>query len=120
MRGFKTVHIADAPMQVAVHEAMDVLYQKTPHRYFITVDFKFKSSDALNIGKLGWFGCTKSEAVKEANILANAICSAAQTLNSAKEYALNNDTFTNRYTVKMQEERLNKLVGKYNATIMEN
>jgi hypothetical protein len=113
--GFKTVAVIGGPMIVRVHESQDVILQHTKHRYFISVDFKFRELDALNIGKSGWLGCTKSEATREANQLAAKIMSCRTALDSAREHALNHDTFTNRYTVKMQQDRWDKVVGRYCA-----
>ena len=116
--GFKTVAIigcACGPVQIL--EALDTGYSVTKHRYFIAVNFKFRKSDALNIGKPGWLGCTKSEATREAHALAARLNIAAKTLEGAKAAALNWDTFTNRFTVKMQQENLDKILNRYSAEL---
>lgn len=111
--GFNTVAVYGG--LVRVHEALDVSFQNTPHRYFISVDFRFTKHVAMNIGNIGLMGCTKSEATREAKALSNSICQASIALAACKEQALNQDTFTNRYTVKMQSERYDKLVSRYCA-----
>lgn len=113
--GFKTVGIVPGAMVVRVHEALDAGYGVTPHRYFISVDFKFRESDAMNVGQPGWLGCTKAEATREANALAAKINTCRTALDAAKELAAKWDTFTNRYTVKMQEQTWDKIVGRYCA-----
>ena len=104
---------------VRVHEALDAGMEHTPHRYLISVDFKFREFDALNVGKLGWLGMTKSEATREAKTLANRLAVAIKALDAAKKQALNWDTFTNRYTVKMQEQTYNKIAGRYTAEFIQ-
>ena len=113
--GFKTVGIVPGAMVVRVHEALDAGYAHTPHRYFISVDFKFRKSDALNVGSIGALGCTKAEATREANALAARINTCRTALDTAKELAAKWDTFTNRYTVKMQEQTWDKIIGRYCA-----
>lgn len=113
LSGFKTVAVISGPLTVRVHEALDVILAHTKHRYFISVDFKFRQSDALNIGKSGWLGRSKSEATKDANLLAHNLSVCYNTMKAAEQSALNHDTFTNRYTVKVQTERFDKLASKY-------
>lgn len=113
--GFKTVAIMPGAMVVRVHEAMDAGYSSTPHRYFISVDFKFRKSDAINVGMIGALGCTKSEATRDANKLADRINACRAALDAAKALAATADTSTNRTTVKMQEQTFDKVVGRYCA-----
>lgn len=114
LSGFTTIEVIGGPLVVRVHKAKDVIYVGTNRcGYFISVDFKFRQMDALNIGKMGWSGYSKSEAVKEAKALAAKIYSHWSAMKAAQEQALNWDTFTNRYTAKIQSERFNKLVSKY-------
>ena len=115
--GFNTTLIIGGPLVVRVHEALDASLSITKHRYFITVDFKFRNSDALNIGKPGWLGMSKSECTREANALASRIAVAYRVMESSKEAALNQDTFDRRYTAKLQAESFKKLVDKYCAEI---
>ena len=115
LAGFKTIEVIGGPCVVRVHEALDTVYVGTAHRYFISVDFRFKNSDACNIGTPGWLGCTKTEALREARVLATKIASARTALDSAKEQALNWDTFTNHYTVKLQQDAFEKIIGRYCA-----
>ena len=115
MSGFKTTAVIGGSYAVRVHEALDSIYEITKYRYFISVDFKFTERDALNVGKPGHLGLGKSEATKEANQLAQSIAVAVRVAKLSDEVALNYDTFTNRYTAKLQNERLQKLVGKYCA-----
>ena len=105
-------------MTVRVHEALDASYVGESSRYFISVDLKFREHEALNFGKIGCYGMRKAEATKEANHLSRKLTAACAALNAAEELALNSDTFTNRYTVKLQKDRLNKLVGKYNSELV--
>lgn len=120
LSGFKTTAVLAGPYTVMVHEALDSILGITKHRYFISVDFKFKTNDALYIGTPGWLGVSKSEATKEAKQLCAKLTEAAQTAKAADEHALEWDTFTNRYTAKLQNERLQKLVGKYTAEFIPN
>lgn len=115
--GFVVVHIASGPLPVRVVESKDQALGHTKHRYFLTVDEKFRQCDALNMGQPGWYGQTKGEAIKEANILASKIAVAVQSLKGAEEHALNWDTSTNRFTVEMQRRNLAKLIGRYSSTI---
>ena len=115
--GFRTHAILSGPVTVEVLEALDAAYSCTKHRYFISVGGKFRECDALNIGQPGWLGCTKGEANKAAATLSHCIYIVHGALGAAKERALQWDTFTNRYTVQMQENALQKLIGKYCATI---
>lgn len=113
--GFNTTAVIPGPYTVRVHEALDVVLTGQKYRYFISVDFKFRESDALNIGKLGWYGVSKSEATKEATALAAKLTLQSRIVNSSKENALNWDTLNNRITAQRQEATLAKLVGKYCA-----
>lgn len=113
--GFNTTLVIGGPCVVRVHEAHDAALTHTKHRYFISVDFKFRQNDALNIGNAGYFGVSKAEATREANDLAKKISVAYNALESAKAQALNWDTFTNRHTQRIQEEAFNKIVGRYTA-----
>lgn len=113
--GFKTVDVIGGPYVVRVHEALDAALAHTASRYFISVDFKFRQNDALNIGNPGYYGARKAEATREANKLAYDIRIAHSTAEAAKEQALKWDTFTNRYTARIQAERLAKIVGRYSA-----
>lgn len=114
--GFKTVAVVGGPMVVRVHEALDASYSNTPHRYFISVDFKFREIDALHIGTIGCYGCTKAEANREASQLAARITSACAALNGAEALP---DTATNRITVKLQADRLNKITSRYCAEFVQ-
>jgi hypothetical protein len=113
--GFTTVEVIGGPCIVRIHEARDAALCHTKHRYFLSVDFKFRECDALNIGKPGWYGQTKAEAAREAKQLAARIFSTWNAMNSANEHALQWDTFTNRHTAKLQTERFDKVVGRYCA-----
>jgi hypothetical protein len=113
--GFRTVSIYPGRCTVRVHEALDASYRGQASRYFISVELKFREHDALNVGKLGKLGCTKSEANREARELASRIASAWTALEAAREQALRWDTFTNRFTQKLQQEAFDKLVGRYCA-----
>ena len=113
--GFRTVDVIGGPCTVRVHEALDVGYSNTPHRYFVSVDFKFRKLDALNVGNLGWYGSTRAEANREAERLALNIYTAHAALEAAKKLAEESDTVTNRTTVRIQLERFGKIVSRYNA-----
>lgn len=117
--GFKTVAVIGGPCVVRVHEALDVAYTGQKSRYFISVDFKFRQSDALNMGTPGWLGCTKSEATRQANQLAASIVAARTALDAATEQALRSDTFTNRYTAKLQSDRFDKIISRYCAEFIQ-
>lgn len=116
LSGFETVNVIGGPLTVRVHKALDAAYaDSNKHGFFISVDFKFRRNDALYIGQPGYEGLSKTEATREANQLAVKIASYHITMRSAQEAAFNLDTFTNRFTAKVQEDRFNKLVEKYNA-----
>jgi hypothetical protein len=117
--GFRTVSIFPGPCIVRVHEAMDVSMSRTPHRYVLSVDLKFRERDALYSGTLGWYGCTKAEANREASRLAAKIATARRALDAAKEMALKWDTSTNRYTQKVQQEAFDKLIRNYSAEFVD-
>ncbi len=116
--GFNTVAVIPGCCVVRVHEALDAIFEGCKHRYFISVDFKFRPLVALNIGKPGLYGVTKSEATREANQLASAIAIARNTLDSAKAHCAQSDTVTNRITVKRQSDRFDKLVSRYSAELL--
>jgi hypothetical protein len=117
--GFKTVDVIGGPCIVRIHEARDCALSHTPHRYFISVDFRFRQNDAMNIGNLGYYGVTKSEATRAAKSLAAEIYTAHKAMEAANDLALKWDDFTNRYTAKIQTERFNKIVAKYNAEFVQ-
>lgn len=103
-------------MAVRVHKALDVIYSdSSAYGFFITVDLKFRESDALYIGKPGWDGMSKTEATRTAKKLAADIHAAVEVVNSAKAHAAQYPTTDRKITLKLQEERLSKLVGKYKA-----
>jgi hypothetical protein len=114
MQCSKTVHIACGPMTVRVHEALDASLTYTKHRYYLSVDFKMRPFDALNMGELGWLGMTKSEATREANDLAAKIHVTVGAIKVAQVSTMNGAAIT----LKRQEERLEQLVGKYSAEIV--
>lgn len=113
--GFSTVEVIGGPHVVRVHEALDASYQHEKYRYFLSVDFKFRQLDAINIGKSGWLGCTKSEATRDAKALAAKIMSVTTALNAAKEQALQRDTATNRHTQLLQQQAMDRIIGRYCA-----
>jgi hypothetical protein len=116
LSGFSTVAIIGGPLIVRVHKALDSIYaDSSKHGFFISVDFKFRKTDALYIGTPGYDGFSKTEATREANSLSAKITSYYSTMMAAHELALKWDTSTNRYTVKIQTDRFNALVEKYNA-----
>lgn len=117
LNGFRTVYVADGPLPVHVHEALDKMYVGTKHRYFITLDLKFRQSDALNIGKLGWLGQTKAEAIREANELAHKLYVANMAAHAATEFAALHDTPTNRHTARIQADKWYRLTTRYNAEL---
>jgi len=118
--GFETVAVIGGPLVVRIHKALDVVYADSrSHGFFISIDFKFRRNDALHIGTPGWEGLSKTESTREANALANQIHIRYKTLQAAKEQALNSDTFTNRYTVKVQEDNFNKLIGKFDSEFVQ-
>ena len=94
------------------------MYQGTPHRYFLSVDFKFKPYQILNIGTLGLLGTTKSEATREARSLAQRIHTAKTALDAATSLASAQDTATNRTTVKVQAATFDRIVSKYSAEVI--
>lgn len=115
--GFNTVVVIGGPCVVRVHEALDCSYVHTPHRYFLSVDFRFRQCDALNIGNPGWLGVTKSEATREANALAKRIAVAHTAFSAAKEQLTRLDTPDNRYTLKLQAGAFDKIVGRYTSEL---
>jgi hypothetical protein len=119
LSGFKTVAVIGGPLIVRVHEALDAGYEGTPDRYFISVDFKFRASDALNIGQIGWFGCRKTEATREANALAKSIASCHSVMLSAVARAESDGSPTARTTARIQSERFEKVIAKYTAEFIQ-
>jgi hypothetical protein len=113
--GFNTVEVLGGPFTVRVHEARDTCLVHTPHRYFISVDFWFKPTDALRIGTPGWLGCTKAEAGREARTLAAQIANRVSALKAAETLAGQADTPTNRFTVARQKAALDRITGRYTA-----
>ena len=113
--GMTTLEVIGGPMVVRVHKANDAYYQQSRFGHFISVDLKFTRSDAMNIGNPGWDGMTKGEATREARQLAEKIAVRCKAVAGAEKLALDYDTLTNRYTIKVQRDALGRLVGKYNS-----
>ena len=59
--GFRTINVLVGPCIVRIHEALDVVYTGNKHRYFLSVDLKFKAHQAANVGKPGLHGCSASK-----------------------------------------------------------
>jgi hypothetical protein len=111
--GFKTVGIYSGPFTVRVHECQDALALHSPHRYCISVNFKFREFDALNSGNLGWYGVTKSEATRDAKALCEKLTALAEIVNRAEAKAGNGPN--ERITFERQNARLQSLLSKYTA-----
>ena len=116
LRNFKTTLVVGGPLTVRVHKALDTIYAgSNRHGYFISVDFKFTESNALNVGKPGYEGLSKTEATRAANALAKDIASHHAVMLRAEEHAKQNDTQNARITAALQAERFDRLVKRYTA-----
>ena len=109
----KTVSVHPGPMMVRVHESKDVQSAYTPHRYFISVDLKFKVRDALR--EDFWQGCTKAEATREAKELARRISVTVEAIKTTKASSMNGKDLL----IQRHENRLQRLTAAYTAEIIE-
>ena len=110
--GSRIVSIHPGAMVVRVHECRDADYCGSANRYYLSVDLKFKTFDALR--DFGWVGYTKSEATRAANELANKITVAVQAVNAAKACDMRGKDIL----VQRQEARLANLVARYEAEVV--
>lgn len=112
--GMATVEVIGGPMVVRVHRALDKCIPKR-YGHFISVDLRFRRSDALNIGNPGYDGMTKGESVKAAKELARKIAFECELLNLAEKHNKENDCLTTRITLRIRKDSLYKVVGRYNS-----
>ena len=110
--GSRIVSIHPGAMVVRVHECRDAYYHDSAHRYYLSVDLKFRAMDALR--DFGWCGYTKSEATVRATELAAKITVAVQAVNAAKAGDLRGKDIL----VQRQEARLANLVARYEAEVV--
>lgn len=110
--GSRIVSIHPGPFVVRVHEARDFNAAHTPSRYYLSVDLKFRASDALR--EEYWFGMTKAEATREANALVAKLTSAVAAVNAAETATMPGKDIL----VQRQKARLASLVAKYEAEVV--
>jgi hypothetical protein len=121
LTGFKTVAVIGGPLTVHVHKALDTIYAWSDKvGYFLTVDLKFKKSDALNIGKPGWEGLSRAEALREASKLATKIAICFTAMDAANKQMAKCDNITNRITWDRQTARFDQISLQYLYTITPN
>lgn len=99
------------PHWVRIHESLESHFTTEPSRYFLSVDLKFRTHDALR--EIGWYGMTKAEATKEAAGLADSISKTIQAIEATEKTKIKGW----EYLLQRHEQRLSRLLSRYAATV---
>lgn len=101
------------PFVVRVHESLEQCVKGTPHRYYLSVNLKFRPIDALR--DFGWSGCTKAEATKDAKALGAKLAAQHNAAVAAKAAT---GMVGQKILVERQEKALANSLARYSAEII--
>ena len=110
------VEIYPGPVVVRIHEDLESkafggFFAK--NRYLLSVDLKFRESDALR--NPGWLGMTRGEATREAKQLQAKLTSAVRAIQAAEASAADGDRHAPSIAT-VQRQTLDKITRRYVAS----
>lgn len=111
--GSRIVSIHPGAFVVRVHEARDWPFCDSSNRYYISVDLRFRESDALR--RDYWIGYAKSEATKLANGLSHKLTVLRDAIDATEAGTLRGkEILLARHNAAMR-----LILGRYSAEIVE-